>query len=59
MPDNEIRTDNKPYEALYNSLFTLNEFRQIKSFIDIGCSSGNLVDLVSTNFPRIGEICAN
>ena len=53
MPDNEIRTDNKPYEALYNSLFTLNEFRQIKSFIDIGCSSGNLVDLVSTNFPRI------
>lgn len=53
MPDNKIRTENKPYEALYHSLFTLNEFRQIKSFIDIGCSSGNLVDLVSTNFPRI------
>ena len=53
LPENEVRTDNKPYEALYNSLFTLNEFRQIKSFIDVGCSSGNLVDLVSTNFPAI------
>ena len=53
LPNNEIRIDNKPYEALYNSLFSLNEFKQIKSFIDVGCSSGNLVDLVSTNFPAI------
>ena len=53
LPENEVRTDNKPYEALYNSLFKLNEFRQIQSFIDVGCSSGNLVDLVSTNFPAI------
>ena len=53
LPDNEIRTDNKPYEALYKSLFALNEFKQVKSFIDVGCSSGNLIDLVCTNLPTI------
>jgi glycosyltransferase involved in cell wall biosynthesis len=53
LPDYEIRTDNRPYEALFNSLFSLNEFKQVKSFIDVGCSSGNLLDLVSTNFPAM------
>ena len=53
LPESEIRIDNRPYEALYDCLFALDEFRKVKKFIDIGCSSGNLIELVSKNFPEI------
>jgi len=53
LPENEIRTDNRPYRALFNSIFAINEFTTIKSLLDVGCSSGNFIKLVSENFPSI------
>jgi glycosyltransferase involved in cell wall biosynthesis len=53
LPENEIRTDDRPYRALFNSIFAINEFTTIKSLLDVGCSSGNFIKLVSENFPSI------
>jgi cyclopropane fatty-acyl-phospholipid synthase-like methyltransferase len=53
LPENEIRTDDRPYKALFNSIFAINEFTMIKSLLDVGCTSGNFIKLVSENFPSI------
>jgi len=53
LPENEIRTDDRPYRALFNSIFAINEFTMIESLLDVGCASGNFIKLVSENFPSI------
>jgi hypothetical protein len=53
LPENEIRTDDRPYRALFNSIFTIDEFTRIESLLDVGCSSGNFIEIVSENLPSI------
>ena len=52
-PNTEIRTDNKPYQALFNVLKPLIIELNIKSILEVGCTSGNLLSMISNEFPEI------
>jgi glycosyltransferase involved in cell wall biosynthesis len=44
-PKDEIRIDNRPYEALFKTIVSIPEFTNANSLIDVGCSTGNLLSL--------------
>jgi SAM-dependent methyltransferase len=52
-PEGEIRIDDRPYEALFNSLVPLIEFAKPASILEIGCTSGNLLNHISRNYSNI------
>jgi len=42
-PENEIRTDSRPYDEYYKILLNTFDFTQIESFCDVGCATGHLI----------------
>lgn len=49
----EIRIDNRPYEALCRALSPVFNQGSPTTFLDIGCSSGNLISEVGKSYLRI------
>jgi hypothetical protein len=52
-PEGEIRIDNKPYIALYKSIQNVLKASNARSILDIGCTSGNLLELVKNDYSNI------
>jgi hypothetical protein len=48
-PENEIRTDSRPYDEYYKILLNTFDFTQIKSFCDVGCATGHLIYNLKNN----------
>lgn len=42
-PENEIRTDSSPYDEYYEVLKNTFDLNNIKTFCDVGCSTGHLI----------------
>lgn len=49
----EIRTDKAPYEAYYQMLTSVFDLSKMQSFCDVGCSNGNLQQIMRKNHPEI------
>lgn len=54
--ENEIRKDNRPYKSFYDMLNQTFDLKKIKSFCDVGCSTGHLLHEFKTNNSEI-ELC--
>lgn len=52
-PKGEIRINNEPYVALYKSIYSLLERPDVNSVLEVGCTSGNLLELIRRNHPSI------
>ena len=52
-PEEEIRTNLKPYESFYKCLNTTFNIENIKNFCDVGCTNGPLLYFVKSNHPNI------
>ncbi len=52
-PINEVRIDNRPYEALCRTLNPVINLVSPTTFLDIGCSSGNLISEMAKVNPKI------
>jgi len=51
--DTEYREDISPYQDFYDVLKNTIDLNKINSLLDIGCSTGHLIDIVKTNHPHI------
>ena len=52
-PADEIRFDNAPYAAFARSLFELISITKPRRVIDIGCTSGNLINEILRQYPNL------
>lgn len=52
-PADEIRFDNAPYAAFARSLFELISITKPRTVIDIGCTSGNLINEIIRQHPNL------
>lgn len=52
-PEGEIRIDNKPYLALYKAIQSLLLKEDVNSVLEIGCTSGNLLEIIRKSHPSI------
>lgn len=51
--DSEYREDISPYQDFYEVLKNTIDLNEINSILDIGCSTGHLINIVKTNHPHI------
>ena len=49
--DEEVRKDPSPYIAFYKTLSGVFDFQKVKSFCDVGCATGHLINEVKRSFP--------
>lgn len=52
-PEEEIRTNEKPYQEYFECLKSIINFNRIDSFCDIGCANGPLLQAVQDNCPNV------
>lgn len=52
-PTGEIRIDDRPYAALYELIKPIILKYSIKSILEIGCTSGNLLEKIKLDFPDL------
>ncbi len=53
LQEDEYREDSSPYIAFYNILNKTFDLNLISSIIDIGCSTGHLINNIKKNYPHI------
>lgn len=53
LEDEEFRQDSSPYNAFYRTINETFDLNNINSVIDIGCSTGHLINFIKKNYPTI------
>jgi SAM-dependent methyltransferase len=51
--DTEYREDISPYQDFYDVLKNTFDLKKINSILDIGCSTGHLMNIIKTNHPHV------
>jgi SAM-dependent methyltransferase len=51
--EEEIRTDSRPYVAFYKTLSKTFDFDKVKSFCDVGCATGHLINEIKKAHPHV------